>query len=144
MDGEPWAITLHYDGPDGPLLTVRTVRSTENYHSHGESIEDLPTALGGFVLRRTQINGPGRAEEHFRGSLTTRRAIERQAALQGAVSVRVGIDDLEVEGEKLDINGTAALRLSWHGQTVLCAGPTSTIASLRLRTGRREDLPGAV
>lgn len=141
LNGHPWAINLYYEGPDGPVLTVRTVRSAEGIEMHGMPAEDLPTVLSRFIGLGS-ASGESTAEIRFNRTRALKRSIMQRAETQALETVDVQIDSAVMEAAKLEFNGVAALSFPWQGQTVLCAAPADSIASLRLKTGLPDELVG--
>ena len=142
LNGLPWAISLYYEGPDGPVLTVRTVRSAEGIEMHGTPAEDLPTVLSRFINLRS-VAGESTAEDRFNRTSALKRSIMQRAGVQAPETVAVEIDSAVVEAALLEVDGVAAVSFPWQGQTVLCAAPAASIASLRLKTGLPEEFIGA-
>jgi len=140
VNDQPWAITVFYDSPGGPLLTVRTVRAADDFPPYAMPIEDLPTALGAFASLQARAAGPRDAHARFRTSLDIQAAIDERARHQRPQAATVDIDAVSVAAERLDHDDLAAVHVPWHGQTVLCAGLAQAVTSVPLRTGRVEDL----
>lgn len=148
INDQPWAIIVTYASSAQGTLILKTLRSGGAADGHGAPVESLAEALISLHLQRPTWRLPDPEEVGHEGVETAllqrRDALLRiRAELVSAPtrSATVVIDELSVQGRRIDHGYGSAVELPWNGQVVFCAGRADTVDALALRTMGSQNLP---